>query len=52
MKVIKVSLDLIEKMISLFIQSLCYQCHKAVEQRIINLAYFFGDDLFTVLDHH
>ena len=39
-------------MISLWFLSLWHPDHRAVEQGTINLAYFFSDDLWTILDHH
>ena len=39
------------KMISLFILPLCHSCQSVVEQGIIKLAYFFFDNLLTILDY-
>ena len=35
-----------------FILHLCLLGHKAANQGIINLAYYFANALITVLDHH
>ena len=40
------------KIISHFILFLYNPGRRAVEQGIINLAYWFGDDLLTIVDHH